>query len=160
MVLCEFRFSPEALVGVRDARADRSGDLGLVRRDHAGVFVCVDGAVNLVREQLDRRGGDVGPLADAEVRGKRQRRRCGFAFATPSPMMTAARSGGTTSRSATIFRRRRTGSSIFISCTSGSASSRMESSHAALQMAVSSAAFSRRRARSGSVFRSARRADA
>ena len=54
MVLREFRFAPEAPVGVRNARADRAGDLGLVRRDRAGVFVYIDGAANLVREQLCR----------------------------------------------------------------------------------------------------------
>ena len=72
MVLRELRFCPEALVNVRYASAYYAGDGGLVRRDRARVFVYVDGTLNLVREQFDRRSGDVRPLADAEVRGKRQ----------------------------------------------------------------------------------------
>ena len=67
MVLREFRFRSEAPVSVRYTRTYCAGDGGLVRRDHARVFVRVDGAVDLLRKQFDRRSRYVRPLANAEI---------------------------------------------------------------------------------------------
>ena len=72
MVLREFRFGPKAPVGVRNARACRTGDGGLVRRDRACAITCDEDAMYLLRKQFDRRSGDVRTLADTKVRGKCQ----------------------------------------------------------------------------------------
>ena len=72
MVLREFRVGAVPRVDVRDACPDGAADLRLRHRDHER-FVCgyYRGA-DLLREKLDCRRGDVGPLVDGKICRERE----------------------------------------------------------------------------------------